>query len=302
MQTFGLDQEGRPGATGAAVKQQVSSDMPEQNPIPAALTVAGSDSGAGAGVQADLRAFAFFQVFGTCAITAATAQNPRQVRAVHPVPPSHVRAQMEAVLEAFDIRAAKTGMLVNSEIVDTVVEVLGARPDIPLVVDPVMIATSGVPLLESSGRRALCERLLPRAAVMTPNLPEAEAIGNRRVGGRKEVADAARDLARRFQCLAVIKGGHDPDNPSADTVSDGDRVWVLTSPQLVPKASHGTGCSLSAAIAAGLAVGLEPLEAVRCAKAYVFGCLQNCRQVGPDLWTMVPPAHLPLDQIRCATV
>ena len=271
---------------------------------PVALTIAGSDSGGGAGVQADLRAFGYFGVFGTSVITAVTAQNPRGVRGVHAVDPANVRAQMDAVLEAFEVGGIKTGMLFSAEIIRSVADGLraqaGAGRQIPLVVDPVMVATSGSRLLREDAAAALCRELLPLAMVITPNLPEAEMLCGRPVRSAQDAAAAARELAARFGTAVLLKGGHNPETPGTDLFCDREGVlWCLCSPNLAnPVSAHGTGCSLSAAAAACLAQGMVPLEALRYAKAYVYGALQSGVRVGPDTFAMWPPERLPLDEIQ----
>ena len=266
--------------------------------IPVALTIAGSDSGGGAGIQADLRAFACFGVFGTSVITAVTAQNPREVSHVHAVTAESVRKQLRAVLGAFDVGAAKTGMLLSSELIRTVVKELEAYPRLRLVVDPVMAASSGAKLLRDDAIRTLCVKLLPRAALITPNLPEAEILLGRRLRTARAVTGAASELARRFGCFVLIKGGHNPAAPGTDFGSDGSTVWKFhAAPVEKPFTTHGTGCALSAAIAACLAAGDEPLTAVRNGKAYVLGLIRNSRTVGGRLFAMWPPPRLPLKDV-----
>jgi hydroxymethylpyrimidine/phosphomethylpyrimidine kinase len=271
-------------------------DIPSR---PVALTIAGSDSGGGAGIQADLRAFSFFETFGTTAITAVTAQNPLEVTDVHPIPPETVSRQQKAVFDAFAVAAVKTGMLFSAEIIEAVVAGLGSVPPVPLVVDPVMVATSGAKLLREDAVAAMCERLLPLATVITPNIPETEIICGRPLRTPSSMMAAALELARRYDCTVVVKGGHDPAFPSVDTVACSSGCWKLSSPVAMAASAHGTGCSLSAAIAACLARGDEPLLAVRKAKAYVFGALCSCVKVGPELFAMSPPLTLPLDSIEC---
>jgi len=267
--------------------------------MPVALTVAGSDSGGGAGIQADLAAFSFFRTFGTTAITAVTAQNPHSVTAVAALPSADIAAQISAVFSAFSVKAVKTGMLFSTGIIRTVAETLGDRPDVPLVVDPVMVATSGSKLLEDEAVKTLCSTLLPQADVITPNRYEAEILVERTLSPGDSGADVAAELARRFRAHVLVKGGHADGTDAVDVLSDGNRTWSLSSPRLSVPTTHGTGCSLSAAIAACLALGHDPLEAVRRAKAYVLARLQNCRKVGVDTWAMCPPPELPMDTVLC---
>lgn len=267
---------------------------------PVALTIAGSDSGGGAGVQADLRAFGYFDVFGTSVITAMTAQNPRGVRSVQAAEPASVRAQMDAVLEAFAVGAVKTGMLLNAEIIRAVADGLRVlSPRLPLVVDPVMVATSGSRLLRDDAVDALCRELLPLAAVITPNLPEAEVLCGHPVRTPQAARVAAQELAARFGAAVLIKGGHGAETPGTDWFCDRDgTLWQLRSPDVAePASAHGTGCSLSAATAACLAKGMSPLEALRHAKAYVYGSLCCGVRVGDGTFAMWPPERLPLEEI-----
>ncbi|MBT3381060.1 MAG: bifunctional hydroxymethylpyrimidine kinase/phosphomethylpyrimidine kinase [Lentisphaerae bacterium] len=265
--------------------------------IPVALTVAGSDSGGGAGIQADLAAFSYFDVFGTTAITAVTAQNPKAVTAVHPVPPTTVSAQVSAVMSEFSVAAIKTGMLFSAEIIAAVADVLGSRPGTPLVVDPVMVATSGAKLLQDVAIDALKARILPQAQLVTPNLPEAEILWGQAIPSLTSAIKAARALAGQVAGMALVKGGHGGSDVATDVLSDGDSVWLLEAPRCAARSTHGTGCSLSAAAAACLALGQDPLESVVSAKAYVLGRLQSPARVGSDLFAMLPPSSLPRSQI-----
>jgi hydroxymethylpyrimidine/phosphomethylpyrimidine kinase len=261
--------------------------------MPVALSVAGSDSGGGAGIQADLRAFRFFGVFGTTAITAVTAQNPGGVSGVHPVPPTLVQAQIRAVLNAFAVGACKTGMLFSAAIIREVSAVLKAA-SVPVVVDPVMVATSGARLLEQDAIATLGEELLPLAAVLTPNLPETAILLGWEPDSEAATVAAARELAERVPGLVLVKGGHAAGARAVDVLSDGDRVWRLSTPEVDAKSAHGTGCSLSAAIAACLARGHAPLDAVVRGKAFVYGSLAAARQVGVGTWAMESPDALDL--------
>jgi hydroxymethylpyrimidine/phosphomethylpyrimidine kinase len=260
--------------------------------------VAGSDSGGGAGIQADLAAFAYFEVFGTTAITAVTAQNPTEVTAIRALSPGIVAAQIEAVFAAFAVGAVKTGMLFDADIIRAAAGALARRSRIPLVVDPVMVATSGARLLRDDAIRCLREELLPLAAVITPNLPEAEILAGRPLDSRERVRDAALALAREFEATVMIKGGHAEGAEAWDIVSDGRRIQELAAPRAAAPGFHGTGCSLSAAAAALLARGEAVPEALRRAKAYVLGRLRRSIRVGPETWGMAPPAMLPLADIR----
>ena len=242
---------------------------------PTALTIAGSDSGGGAGAQADLKTFAAFRVHGTCALTAVTAQNTTGVRGVVALDPPFVRLQVEAVLDDFDVRSVKTGMLANGGIVIEVA-CLAEQGRLPkLVVDPVLVSSTGHPLLEPEGVAAYLERLLPRALVATPNLREAAVLGGTTVealasvDARVAVAEQLRERGARW---VVVKGGHLTDSADDIVVGPGG-VTVLPGARVETGNDHGTGCSLSAAIAARLAQGDEMLDAIRAAKAFVHRAL-----------------------------
>ena len=237
-----------------------------------ALTIAGSDSGGGAGVQADLKTFAALGVFGASAFTALTAQNTLGVRGVHPVPAAFVLAQVEAVLEDLDVRAVKTGMLATSENVRAVAGLAAAGRLPLLVVDPVMVASSGDRLLEQSAERAYVDELLPYAAVLTPNLLEAQVLLGASIDTLAEQRDAARALGALGPQVVVVKGGHatsDTADEAVDVVWDGQAVNELRAPRIATENNHGTGCTFASAIAAGLANGQDAAQAVQAAKAYV---------------------------------
>ena len=263
-----------------------------------AMSIAGSDSGGGAGLQADLQAFSFFAVFGTTVVTAVTAQNPKEVRAVHPVPAGVVKGQIEAILAEFSVHAVKTGMLFNAEIVEAVCAALPPHGALPLVVDPVMVATSGARLLREDAVRVLCRTLLPRATLITPNLPEARLILDAPLEAPSQIALGAQELASRYGNHVLIKGGHDITGDAAvDTLSNGRETWRLRCPRVRAATSHGTGCTLSAAVTARLALGDDMMGAVLRGKAFVYARLTCCAQAGPDVWVMKQPPHLPLDAV-----
>lgn len=234
-----------------------------------ALSIAGSDSGGGAGIQADLLTFQAHGVHGATAITAITAQNTVAVTAWQALEPGLVRAQIEAVADDMTIGALKTGMLANRGIIDVVAKVIAERGLGPLVVDPVMVAKSGDRLLDADAERAYVDRLFPLAALITPNLPEAEALlGRRRIRTVDEMKDAAMALAQFGPRAVLMKGGHLEGDPT-DVLWDGATLHELPSTRINTKNTHGTGCTYSAAITARLALG-HPLEtAVRGAKQYL---------------------------------
>ncbi len=249
------------------------------------LTIAGSDSGGNAGVQADLRAFHAYRVHGCTVFAALTAQNPFGVSAIHAVPPEFVAAQLDAVLGVYDIRALKTGMLSDAALIRTVADKLAGHPEIAKVIDPVMVATSGARLISDDAVAVLRERLLPLARVITPNLPEAEVLAEMAIRGRADVREAARRLNSAYGCAVLIKGGHAVGDLAAaeDTLYADGAYTVYTSPWIeAPVSTHGTGCSLAAALAAELALGRDLKAAVSGAKEYVHRAIRNAYWVGKD--------------------
>jgi hydroxymethylpyrimidine/phosphomethylpyrimidine kinase len=244
------------------------------------LTIAGSDSGGGAGIQADLRTFAAHGVHGTSAITAVTAQNSVAVTDYVALEPSMVVAQVEAVASDMDVAAVKTGMLANRGIVAAVAEV-ARRLALPhLVVDPVMVSKGGDRLLDPEAEQAYVERLFAVAEVLTPNLMEAEALLGHPVRTREAMRDAARELRRLGPRVVVVKGGHLAGDEAVDVFYDGQRLEELAAPRIPTRNTHGTGCTYSAAIAARLALGAEPFEAVRGAKEYLTEAIRGSYSVG----------------------
>ena len=249
--------------------------------IPIALTIAGSDSSGGAGIQADLKTFSAFGVYGASVLTALTAQNTRGVAAVEPVPPSFVLAQMEAVLSDLEVGAVKTGMLANAAIVQAVAGRLRADPGRPLVVDPVMVATSGDLLLELDAIEALKRELFPLALLITPNMPEAARLLDTREAASETEAVAQAEALLALGCRAVLlKGGHGSGDTAVDILCDAGGIERLERPRVDTRHTHGTGCTLSAAIAALLAQGVGLREAVGRAKTYVWQALHAGRDLG----------------------
>jgi len=246
-----------------------------------ALTIAGSDSGGGAGIQADLKTFTAFGVFGTSAITALTAQNTIGVQGVFEVSPEFVREQIKSVISDIDVDAAKTGMLSNEAIVDTVAEAIKDFNISNLVVDPVMVAKSGDALLKESAELAVKSKLLPLAKVITPNKMEAEALINRTIESKDDLQNAAKYLKESGCEWVVIKGGHFQDKAkSVDVVYNGSDFSYLESDRYDTKNTHGTGCTFSAAIAAGLAKGYEPLKAIAMAKKFISQAIRDNVPIG----------------------
>ena len=243
------------------------------------LTIAGSDSGGGAGIQADLKTFAALGVHGTSAITALTAQNTQGVTHLHPVPVKHLRAELDAVFEDFTIAAVKTGMLGDARTVRCVARELARRHPRWLIVDPVMIATSGARLLDKHAVKVLIENLIPLADVLTPNLPEAEALAGIAIRNAHDGERVAEKL-RAFGAKAVLlKGGHGRGREVIDRWFDARGSFEIRNRKL-PFDAHGTGCTLSAALAAELAKGLAPRTAARRAIAFVQRALKNAYTPG----------------------
>ncbi len=244
--------------------------MRKRKELPVALTIAGSDSGGGAGVPADLKTFAALGVHGTNAITCITAQNPKQITKVETCSAALVRAQIAAVFAELPPRAVKTGMLFSADIIEVVAHWLRRHPG-PLVVDPVMMSTSGARLLKPDARRILTRDLLPLATLLTPNVPEAEALLGWTIRQPEELRRAARELHQQFGGAVLVKGGHLHDTTQAiDIFYDGRTELMLCSPRIRGVSTHGTGCTYSAAITAYLARGLSLPRAVQLGKQFIF--------------------------------
>ncbi len=246
-----------------------------------ALTIAGSDSGGGAGIQADLKTFMAFGVYGMSAITALTAQNTLGVQGIFDVSPGFVRKQIESVMTDIGADAAKTGMLSNAGVVRTVAEAARAFRIPNLVVDPVMVAKSGDPLLAEDARQAIRDELLPLAMVITPNIFEAEALLGRTIRDLDAMRVAARELKTIGCRWVVLKGGNlDIESRAVDVVYDGRELVLLASPRWESRNTQGTGCTFASAIAAGLARGMAPMEAIRQAKDYVTEAIRTGFPIG----------------------
>jgi len=242
--------------------------------IPIALTIAGSDSSGGAGIQADLKTFAACGVYGASVIAALTAQNTRGVTGIHDVPADFITAQIDAVFSDFDVKAVKIGMVARVEAIDAIVAGLDRWSSQHVVVGPVMVATSGDRLLSPDAIDALRTRLFPRASLITPNLPEAAALLGEAIAESDADIEAQGRRLLALGCPAVlIKGGHGHGPESTDWLIDGASVIRLAAPRIDTRNTHGTGCSLSSAIAAGLAKGQELEAAVRAAKAYISAAI-----------------------------
>jgi hydroxymethylpyrimidine/phosphomethylpyrimidine kinase len=242
--------------------------------IAVALTIAGSDSSGGAGIQADLKTFAALGVYGASVVTALTAQNTKGVTGIHPVPADFVTAQIDAVFADLDVKAVKIGMLAQLAIIDAIAAALTRWSPKHVVLDPVMVATSGDRLLAADAVEGLRSKLVPRASLVTPNLAEAAALLDEPVAASEAAIARQGKKLLAMGCDAVlIKGGHGQGPQSIDYLVSGNGVIALAAPRIVTKNTHGTGCSLSAAIAAGLARGEDMETAVRNAKAWVSAAI-----------------------------
>ena len=246
---------------------------------PKAMTIAGSDSGGGAGVQADLKTFAALGVYGASTLTAITAQNTVGVTAVHEIPTDVIRAQIDAVLTDIGADAVKTGMLSSSAIIECVSDALEHWGVTALVVDPVMVAKSGDSLLQEEAVGALRSRLLPLASVVTPNIPEAEVLTGMNISSDADVRNAARAIVGMGVKAVVVKGGH-REGPATDLFFDGSEFHEFTTPRINTQNTHGTGCTFASAVAAGLAKGLPVVDAVGAAKEYVTEAIRHSFPIG----------------------
>ena len=248
--------------------------------IPTALTIAGSDSGGGAGIQADLKTFEALGVFGTSAITAITAQNTLGVRSFEMVSTALIAAQIEVVLDDLGAGAIKTGMLGTPEVVGAVAAVLRARRIAPLVVDPVMVAKSLDRLLSDDAVAVMVRDLLPLAAVLTPNAPEAEALTGRPVRTEADAREAARRLHDLGPTAVIVKGGHLDTPDVVDLLFDGQHFHEARGPRHATRHTHGTGCTFAASMAAHLALGHGLLEAFHLSRAYLDGAIRHAPGLG----------------------
>lgn len=280
-----------------------NSQIPEDT-YPVALTIAGSDSGGGAGIQADLRTFSAFGVYGTSAITAITAQNPCEVRNITPLTAEAVTAQLETVFAKFAIKAVKTGMLHDASVIKAVSKILAGK-DIPIVVDPVMVSTSGADLLEPSAVACLIEHLLPLSTWITPNVAEAEKLLNKTISNLDDMKDAAAEIADRWETVCILKGGDFKavGKKAADIVASRGKLYMLSTqrvknpPGFAASVAHGTGCTFSSSIAAALALEMPWKDTLVAAKSFVFGSLSESVMVGETICAMYPPAGAYRDKV-----
>lgn len=244
-----------------------------------ALTIAGSDSCAGAGIQADLKTFAALGVYGLSVITAVTAQNTLGVSAVHEIPPEMVGAQLEAIFNDIRVDAVKIGMVANAGIIKIIARYLDRLPSVPVILDPVMVAKSGDSLLAPSAEQALVEYLLPRCTLVTPNIPEASKLTGEKITGKEAMLKAARAIHSMGASNVLVKGGH-LSGPPVDILFDGHDFWEFEGTRIETKNTHGTGCTYSSAIAAFVARGLSLFEAIREAKEYTIRAIQQAFALG----------------------
>jgi hydroxymethylpyrimidine/phosphomethylpyrimidine kinase len=247
---------------------------------PRVLTIAGSDSSGGAGIEADLKTFTALGVYGMAAVTSVTVQNTLGVTAIHDLPPSLVAAQIDAVVSDIGVDAAKTGMLSNAGIIGAVVDRVAANRVPKLVVDPVMVSKGGVALLRESAREVFCTGLLPMTFLITPNLPEAETLSGMAIAGPEDVRRAAERIHARGPQYVLVKGGHFNADLATDWLYDGNGFREFTAERIPTRNTHGTGCTYSAAIAAYLAKGLAVADAVARAKDYVTGAIRHGFSLG----------------------
>lgn len=248
--------------------------------LPVTLTIAGSDCSAGAGLQADLKTFQHFRTFGLTVATCIVAETPREVRSIHAVPPDIVRDQLSILLETYPVDAVKTGMLPSPEIVEIVSECLTAYPEIPVVVDPVMIASTGDSLVSPETIARYRESLFPRCTLLTPNLDEAAHLVGRPLPDRDAMEAAAAMLVDHLGGAVLIKGGHLVSPDCADLLHGPNLHRWFTAPRVATDAGHGTGCTFSAAITSSLALGLDLPSAVAAAKDYLGQALREAVSPG----------------------
>jgi hydroxymethylpyrimidine/phosphomethylpyrimidine kinase len=253
--------------------------------LPVALTIAGSDSGGGAGIQADLKTFAALGVHGTSAIACLTAQNPRRVLGVEPCSPKMLRQQIEAVFEELNPAAVKTGMLFSAENISVVANFFRnsklKTKNLKLVVDPVMVSTSGARLLQPAAEKVLKQKLLPLATLVTPNLDEAEILAEQKIRSPEQMRDAARKIHSHFGCAVLLKGGHLKNSREAiDVFFDGKTELLLSAPFVRGVSTHGTGCTYSAAICAALALGHNLPAAVEIGKNFITQAIAQSYKIG----------------------
>lgn len=258
---------------GVAKLSSTSQERVSMKKYTRVLTIAGSDSGGGAGIQADLKTFQATGSYGMSVITAITAQNTLGVRAIHPIPVEMIQAQLAAVLDDIGTDAVKIGMLHSAEVIEAVAAALAEYDDVPVVLDPVMVATSGDRLIQDDAVATMKEKLFPVASVITPNLPETEVLLERKITSLWEMKEGAAELASKYDIAVLVKGGHLDAEKVEDILHSSGQLVVYENPRVQTKNSHGTGCTLSSAAASYLAQGKSLPEAVELAVGYVHGAL-----------------------------
>ncbi|NQZ58001.1 MAG: bifunctional hydroxymethylpyrimidine kinase/phosphomethylpyrimidine kinase [Lentisphaeraceae bacterium] len=254
---------------------------------PTCITIAGSDSGGEAGIQADMQTFADFNTHPTCVITAVTAQNPDKIISLNPQSPSAIEDQLLALVNYFDTAAIKTGLLPSSEHIEIIHKSLPKSSH--LVIDPIIISTSGREIMDSETRQTFTEKLLPRATIITPNWPEAEILCGHTINNEADACTTAIKLSKNYSSAIYLKGGHS-SNPGIDFFIENDNIWKLEAPELTIKSSHGTGCRLSAALCALLSRNdISLIDMATQAKNYVYHSLKSCRLINDKKWGMSSP-------------
>ncbi|HON07005.1 MAG TPA: bifunctional hydroxymethylpyrimidine kinase/phosphomethylpyrimidine kinase [Verrucomicrobiota bacterium] len=271
----------------------------QKRKLPVAVTIAGSDSGGGAGIQADLKTFTALGVHGATVITCITAQNPKTVLAVQEILPEIVIKQMQSVFEELNPAAAKTGMLFSEQIINAVADYLKNKP-CPLIIDPVMVSTSGATLLKPEAISALVNKLFPLADLITPNLDEASMLLNKKIDTEEEFKQSAYDLYKKYKCPVLLKGGHLKRRSAViDLFYDGKKELTFSSSRIKNVHTHGTGCTLSSAICAYLALGLRLDKAIEKAKIYSHTAIKYSYRIGKytslnNSWVNEPVAQINL--------
>jgi len=260
--------------------------------FPVVMTIAGSDSGGGAGIQADLRTFAYLGTYGTSVITSITAQNPCEVKAIYPLPVKIVLSQLETIFSKISVKSIKTGMLFDSSIIKAVAKFLEKQKNVKIVIDPVMVSTSGSLLLKKTALNALKEYLLPLAKFITPNIEEAQFIIEKKIKNLDEACLAAGEIEAKWGVSCVIKGGHKTylKGKRIDVVCREQKYYYITGPSIKCSnyVTHGTGCTFSAALAANIAKGMDELDSLYSARLFVHNSLLNAVRIGKKINAMFP--------------
>ena len=262
--------------------------MIKSKDIPVCLTVAGSDSGGGAGIQADLKTFSLYNVFGCSVITAVTAQNPTEVTSIHPLPTSSIVSQFKTVTRSLTVKSIKLGMLFSSDIIQSLTAEIDSLPrKLPLVVDPVMIASSGSTLTNPNCIQAYEKGIFARATLITPNIPEAELLSGQKIYNGSDMIAVGVELSKKYNTNILLKGGHlGGEDMISDFVLSSSGNYEFKTPFVSAPTSHGTGCILSSAIAANLALGKNLFDSISEAKGFVFASLKNCKKIGTNLFAL----------------